>query len=482
MLHPMGRYCNANRFAGEVDVFEALQHARKYYPIDADRISVRGFSMGGASCWGFTVHYPSLWFASNPGAGFSETKRFLRFDMNPDQLPPWYQQKLWNLYDAEAVAGNLADVPTVAYSGEVDGQKMAADIMVAAAAKHELELIHIIGPKTGHKIHPESKVIIEAKMDEFAKTGRVHTPSQVRFATFSLKYNRCAWLVINALGEHWEEAHVDADLTGSEGSRTGITLKTHNVTDFSLDFAAGDNPFAGQQGANVVVDGQSIPGLKSAADGSFVHRFQKDGNNWRIADNTPISAGLAKRHNLQGPIDDALMDSFLFVKPTSPFVNAAVGKWVNAEFDRAVREWQRQMRGTARVKKDTEVTQEDIRDNNLILWGCPKSNLFIKQIAEQLPIKWSASELTAGPRKFDPSQQALIMIYPNPLNPDRYLVINSGLTYREFDYENNARQTPKLPDWAIVDFSEPPSNMAPGKIVAADFFDEQWKLKPAHQE
>jgi hypothetical protein len=74
------------------------------------------------------------------------------------------------------------------------------------------------------------------------------------------------------------------------------------------------------------------------------------------------------------------------------------------------------------------------------------------------------------------------MIYPNPLNPDRYLVINSGLTYREFDYENNARQTPKLPDWAIVDFSEPPSNMAPGKIVAADFFDEQWKLKPAHQE
>jgi hypothetical protein len=481
MLHPLGRYCNANRFAGEVDVFEALEHAKKYYPIDADRISVRGFSMGGASCWGFTVHYPSLWFASNPGAGFSETKRFLHFDMNPDQLPPWYQQKLWNLYDAEAVAGNLADVPTVAYSGEVDGQKMAADIMVAAAAEHELELIHIIGPMTGHKIHPESKAIIEAKMNEFAKLGRVHTPAQIRFATFTLKYNRCAWLVINGLGEHWQQAHVDADLTGPESARTGVMLKTENVTDLSLEFATGENPFAGQQTVNVVIDGQTVPGLSPAGNGAFVHRFRKEKDHWQLADSVPPAAGLVKRHNLQGPIDDALMDSFLFVKPTSPYLNAAVGKWVNSEFDRAVREWERQMRGTARIKKDTELTEEDIRDQNLILWGCPKSNQVIKKIADRLPIHWDTDQFTVGERKFDPGQQALIMIYPNPLNPDRYVVINSSLTYREFDYENNARQTPKLPDWAIVDFSEPPSDKAPGKIVAADFFDEQWKLKPPHQ-
>ncbi len=61
------------------------------------------------------------------------------------------------------------------------------------------------------------------------------------------------------------------------------------------------------------------------------------------------------------------------------------------------------------------------------------------------------------------------MIYPNPLNPERYLVLNSGFTYREYDYLNNARQVPKLPDWAIVDLSEPPGSQRPGRVVDAGF-------------
>ena len=49
-----------------------------------------------------------------------------------------------------------------------------------------------------------------------------------------------------------------------------------------------------------------------------------------------------------------------------------------------------------------------------------------------------------------------MLIYPNPLNPKRYVVLNSGFTFREYDYLNNARQVPKLPDWAVIDVSEPP--------------------------
>jgi hypothetical protein len=42
---------------------------------------------------------------------------------------------------------------------------------------------------------------------------------------------------------------------------------------------------------------------------------------------------------------------------------------------------------------------------------------------------------------------------------------------------NNARQIPKLPDWAVVDLHTPPDARSPGKIVASDFFDEHWQLK-----
>ena len=73
-----------------------------------------------------------------------------------------------------------------------------------------------------------------------------------------------------------------------------------------------------------------------------------------------------------------------------------------------------------------------------------------------------------------------MLIYPNPLHPKRYIVLNSGFTFREYDYLNNARQVPKLPDWAIVDTTTPPNSRDPGKIVDADFFDERWQVLPAH--
>ena len=56
------------------------------------------------------------------------------------------------------------------------------------------------------------------------------------------------------------------------------------------------------------------------------------------------------------------------------------------------------------------------------------------------------------------------------------MVLNSGFTYREYDYLNNARQVPKLPDWAIVDTTTPPNSRYPGKIVNANFFGERWEL------
>jgi hypothetical protein len=172
------------------------------------------------------------------------------------------------------------------------------------------------------------------------------------------------------------------------------------------------------------------------------------------------------------------MSSFIFVKPTGKCAHPAVQKWVDAEMQRAITQWRRQFRGDARVKLDSEVTDADILSSNLVLWGDAQANSLIAKLAGKLPIKWTESEIVAGDQKFDATQHALIAIYPNSQNIKKYIVLNSGFTYREYDYLNNARQTPKLPDWAIVDLRTPPNSRWPGKIVAADFFDESWKLKP----
>src|ERR1043165_9213179 len=111
VLHLYGRYCNGNRFAGETDLFEALEHAKKFYPIDENRLLVRGFSLGGAACWHFATQHSWRWAAAAPGAGFSETADFLKVFQNETLKPTWWEQKLWHLYDATDYALNLFNRP-----------------------------------------------------------------------------------------------------------------------------------------------------------------------------------------------------------------------------------------------------------------------------------------------------------------------------------------------------------------------------------
>ncbi len=81
VLHLYGRFCNASRFAGEVDFFEALDAVKRQYAIDENRILDRGFSMGGASAWDMGTHHAGMFAAVQPGAGFSETIEYLKLKL-----------------------------------------------------------------------------------------------------------------------------------------------------------------------------------------------------------------------------------------------------------------------------------------------------------------------------------------------------------------------------------------------------------------
>jgi hypothetical protein len=65
---------------------------------------------------------PSSDAASAPGAGFSETRDLTGFP-GEELHPPWWEEKLWQLYDSPAYVENFRNVPLVAYSGEIDRQK-----------------------------------------------------------------------------------------------------------------------------------------------------------------------------------------------------------------------------------------------------------------------------------------------------------------------------------------------------------------------
>ncbi len=472
VLHLYGRFCNASKLAGEVDLFEALDAVKRQYAIDENRILVRGFSMGGASAWHFGTHFAGLWAAVAPGAGFSETVEFLHLKMDGPAAPPSWEQKLFHMYDATDYAVNLANTATVAYNGEIDGQKQAADAMERAMKEEGLRMIRIVGPQTPHRYHPDSKIEIDRRLDAIAERGRDPYPRKVRFTTWTLAYNQMKWLTVDAMGKHWERARLNAEIDGDRG----VNLETANVTAFTLSMGPGGCPLDLAGKAAVTIDGQKLAVAGPMSDRSWMAHFRKVGTQWAAVDSAGFE-GLHKQHGLQGPVDDAFLDSFIFVSPTGAPLAPGVAKWVADEEKHAITEWRRQFRGDAQVRDDKDVTDAEIAASNLVLWGDPGSNRVLARIAGKLPVQWTAEGVVVGSEKYAADTHAPILIYPNPLNPKKYVVLNSGFTFREFDYLNNARQIPKLPDYAVVDTTGGANDRYPGKIVTAGFFDEEWKLR-----
>lgn len=456
VVHLYGRYCNANKFAGEVDLFEALAAIKRDYKIDPNRIAVRGFSMGGAATWHLAAHHAGLWAAAAPGAGFADTAEYQNLAAKGARKP-WYEEKLWRMTNATDYAENFFNLPVVAYSGEIDKQIQAANVMAREMAKEGVTLTHIIGPQTAHKYHADSKPQIEERITALVQRGREVTPREIRFTTYTLKYSSMKWVVAEGMKEHWERARVHAKITGA----SGVDVKTENLTRLKLQMGPAEAPFSAGEKVAVKLDGKTLMANAPQTDRSWVVRLERDAaGEWQIIDRFPLT--IRKKHDLQGPIDDAFMSRFIFVRPTG---SGPLDAWAKLEMEHALNQWRSQWRGEAIVKNDTDVTPEDMKSANLILWGDPQSNKLIAKYANAVPVK------------FPGGTQALIAIYPNPDSPNRYVVFNSGATMREFHYLTNADQTPKLPDWATVDTSVPADDKNPGRITGAGFFDEVWALK-----
>ncbi len=461
VVHPYGRFCNAFKFAGETDVFEALEHALEAYRGDRSRVGLRGFSMGGAGVWHLAAHHPGAWRAAAPGAGFAETARYTKTPPEAP-IPPW-ERLLWGLYDAPDYAAGFHHLPVLAYSGELDPQRQAADVMAGALAAEGLVLEHLIGPGVQHRYEPGAKRELSQRFDALMSGPSPLPPARVRFATRTLQYvpsGRLGWIRPEGLARHWDPARVDAGVAADGRS---IRVALTNVTAFVLE----NPPGLADGWVTVDIDGTPFR-VRHRSDGNgFIVRFRETGGSWRRVRSAPREG---KRPGLQGPIDHAFMDSFLVVRPTGRFDDPAVAAWSRSAIDRFALDWRAQFRGELRICDDVDVTSEDIRRHHLILFGDPRGNRMIGRIAGRLPIRWTGDGIRVGERRFGGRGQVAVLIAPNPLNPDRYVVLNSGHTFADWG-GTNARQTPWLPDWAVRRVT----GDGAAETVAAGFLDEDWR-------
>jgi hypothetical protein len=463
-VEPFARMNHSYKFYAETDVYEAIAAVRKHYNIDAERIIIRGHSMGGHQGAGrLALQNPTFFAAFEASAGYAETREYAATRPAVKALTP-YQEAALHYVDAEDYALNGFNVPYVSYGGEKDGQ-LRASIRLREAVEREgfrlvkespykwtttdLRALFLIGPDTGHAWHKESKAESEAFLRKAVDATAGKAPNHVRFVTYTMRYNNAHWVTVEGLEESYKRADVDAKRTDDMKQ---YTVTTKNVSRVRFDVPA----------AAFTIDGQTI---KAGANATLA----KTNGKWAVATSRP--AGLYKVHRLQGPIEDAFTDAFLAVRGSGQPWHPTVQSSIDQRLDSFRSEFAKWMRGDIRVKSDTSVSAGDIANYNLVLFGDPGSNSLIAKLIGRLPIQWTKSDVVVGSQRFPAADHAVVLIYPNPLNPQKYVVLNTGQTFSANRITSGTEAVffPRLGDWAVL--------TAGGEVKAAGFFDETWKLK-----
>lgn len=477
-LNIFGRTNNAYRWAGEVDVMEAIdafiaeeRMLGRDGLLDPARVVLRGFSMGGAGTWHLGLHRPDRWCLISPGAGFTTTHGYIKGLPNP--LPD-YQEPCLRIYDAIDYAENAFNVPVVAYSGGDDPQKLAADNIEAKLKKLQIPMTHLVAPGLGHKFPPDWQKKAEAEYAQYLAKGKPEFPPRVRFVTYTLKYPSCYWVEIVGLDRHYQRAAVDATATEKD-----LTVKTENVRILKLEL----QPGIARRGMPVKIDGQEMEANPYLTAGGTLHLYlEKREGRWHQVLPEKIATDLARRlqkiAGMTGPIDDAFTDAFVCVRGTGKPWHDATKQYAEANLKRFHDEWNKYFRGNLPIKDDVEIKAEDIATRHLILFGDPASNSLIEQVVSSLPLKWDAKQISFAGKNVSAADHVPVLIYPSPLNARRYVVLNSGHTFHAAEFQGtNAQLYPRLGDYAVLKLAPKDKDALHTEIVTAGLFDDFWQLE-----
>jgi pimeloyl-ACP methyl ester carboxylesterase len=464
-VNAFGRANNSYRWAGETDIYEAIASIRKRYNIDPDRILLSGFSLGGAGSWQIGLHHPDMFCGLEVDAGVIGNR--LNFDgMTRVQKAA---QSTYGIMIDHAL--NVFNVPLVAYAGANDAQLLSStnirkqlvsegftvnQISTFVGKGQDINALFLANPGQGHS---HATGATKQFVDDFdaanLKRGRV-APDHIRFITYTTRYNSDFWISVEGMVNNYNRASVDAQ---RDSAKSSYTLKTSNVSWLELsDMSAAKS---------INIDGDTL-----AVTPAVTILLDQSGGHWQVASAPPT--GLHKQHGLQGPVNDAFMDAFICVSPSGQGYSAAADQRAAQEIDRFAKMFTREYLGEARTKPDSAVLPDDIANNNLIVFGDPASNSIIAKIADQLPIKWTKDAIVVGDKTYTSSDHIPVLIFPNPLNPKRYVVINTGLVSGNFNSGGG------FGDYAVLKLTTPDKGPVATEVADGGVFDESWQLPAAH--
>jgi len=456
-MEPHGRGNVQYLGMGDSDVVHAIAEAKRLFNVDNDRVYLTGDSMGGWGTWNVSTRHPDLFAAIAPVFGGVDYHSSMSEEDLAKLLP--LDRFLNEKQSSWAMADGLLNVPIFVHHGDAD-QAVNVDW-----SRWGVRLLQRWGYDVRYQEFPgRIHEALESQngnmsIEWFLQHRRNLNPRHVRIRSAELRNAKAYWAHVLQGASPLAFMVVDAEVV----DRNVIRVDTENVLDIALSpSAALVNP---AKPVKVVWNGVAQE-----------RRFENGQLRLTAAGYKP--SALHKNERLPGATADFTVTPFAVVIGTiskDPEMVVLCKQKAEAFID-GWRDWQKQ---EPRVFQDTEIKDTDMARYSLLLIGGPEANRVTAKLSAKLPLQVSTDRITIDGKDFPIKDAAVQMIYPSPLNPERYVWIAAGTSADGMYFSQPNPQ--RLYDWdyIIMDGHIPAYKQSASSLqtrVVSGMFDYNWRF------
>jgi len=452
-VHPHGRCNTGYRGIGEADVLRALQLAKEQLSVDEDRVYLVGTSMGGGGTWHVGTRHPELFAAIGPICGGWDYH--VRGDKEGwEKMTPRERFRM-EAGSSFAQAESLLSTPVFVHHGGIDG------VVTPDNSRYAVRMLQRWGYNVRYRELSGQRHRLTGHWDGLVSWLLTHrlerNPKQVRVRAAVLESAAAHWVKVLQSDDPLRFIHVDACVDSADR----ITVDTDNV--LQLKLSPGPGLIDPAKPVTVYWNGVNA-GQHHLEDGAVT-----------LSANGYRPAAVHKTPQVSGPIGDAATTPFAIVAGTIS-KDPRMRRFCMLRAQNQVDKWRAWQRVEPRFFLDTEITDEQIREYSLILYGGPADNKVTRRFIEDLPLALHPDSIEIDGARFEATDAAVGIVLPHPLNNERYVTV---LAATSADGMFHAVDLPDDVDYTIVDgrIRSPESEIAGEDFrVAFGHLDYNWRF------
>ncbi|AKF07082.1 extensin family protein [Sandaracinus amylolyticus] len=451
------------RWMGEQDVLDVVDDVQRHYSVDASRVVLGGLSNGGLGAYAIGMRHAWRFSMVMAIAGAPSWVQYAGGSPTSDEMRLLHQVSGMHLVE------NSLNTEFRFFHGSRDPGPMRPRY-VTEMEEHMRGLgleprvrWYDFGHDLLYLVHRHGRAY-----PDWAQFTQQSRPADVRVVSADYRANRQHWVTITRIEGYPRLAKVRAH--AEEGA---ITIETEHAREVALDLR--DAPVGEGDVLRISADGAEVYRGARGPLGHVIHLSRVDGA-WRLGFLPREEGRLEKVPGLSGPLTDPYRDGMIHVYGTR-----------DPERTEALREaaqrgargwplwlWQHQQR----VVADTDVTDAMMARSHLVLYGTPGSNALIERMQDRLPIRVTSEGVQVGSRTYRAQGVGTRFVYPNPLAPSRYVIVQAAPTVEAVAAGHNLPDF--LPDWVVYEgrTTRTRQRLISGRNgqLAQGFFDDQWAL------